>query len=123
LLTGDGPESLERWPGPSCVAVNAMYRSAMRRWEYLILSQTRDAELNWKVKSKVFGPDDLDWRQHPSESALEILQELGAEGWELVSVPLVHMAVTSISDKSPRGWTDAASWYTRDFYLKRQVDE
>lgn len=104
-----------------------MVTAVRATWEYLWLVQMRDlTPLTWKTTSWTAGPGDTELVQHASDSSLLILQELGAQGWELVAGPQNFTAIVGIPARNSGGAiisVDGSDWYRREFWLKRPVTD
>jgi len=82
----------------------------MQKWEYLRLSATRDEKSDFKWSINMGGT-------HRSYSEIaHVLNELGAEGWELVGVS------TFIGSTHPEGrFYSLTLTYEEALYFKRQI--
>ena len=59
----------------------------MQKWEYRTLFRTRGFTSVETGKKGLFDPQALPWMEPTSwDQSLEILEQLGDEGWELVAV-------------------------------------
>jgi hypothetical protein len=98
-----------------------------KRWEYLLLYQQREWDgSTWPITSWIRTPGESDATEYDNDSAFEILQILGAEGWELSGQPAYFSVVTGLPAKNPKGESihlDAADWFRREFWFKREVTD
>ena len=95
----------------------------MQRWEYLEVNLWRDPQKTAAPAVQVAGPSDEGYRKLDvpgSDGAhwLDVLNDLGDSGWELVGPPTeVKVALTYKNDAG--AWMNCADWREKSYLLKR----
>jgi hypothetical protein len=87
-------------------------------WEYARLFTSRDPQDKGSTKLWLQLPRETEWQERESEKFWSLLDELGADGWELVGSPVVANGVFTY--KASTGvWHDKSVWMEQNYLLKR----
>lgn len=93
----------------------------MIRWEYAVVQvqSTSDKE-GWKDTFYFYGPGDAELQPLNGSSSVDILNHLGAQGWELVQVATRYAGLFSGKWASNLPYQQADA-ILRQFWLKRPI--
>lgn len=92
------------------------------KWEYARIVTSRDPQDKDSTKLWLQLPRETEWQKRESAKFWTLLDELGADGWELVAGPEVANAVFTY--KAATGvWHDKSMWIEKTYLLKRPRSE
>jgi hypothetical protein len=93
-----------------------------RTWEHTQLRLTCDPGADgMPIYGWLAHPTDTKWQELGKiESVVPLINQLGAEGWEMVGSPVSQSAVFTYKAANET-WHDRAYWVVRDFWFKREV--
>ena len=87
-------------------------------WEYARINTRRDPQDKDSIKLWVQRTGEGKWEEQESNEFWQLLDDLGAEGWELVGSPEVANGVFTY--KASTGvWHDKSVWLEKTYLLKR----
>lgn len=91
----------------------------MQKWLYSLLMYSYSSTSGYlgekteqSVEFKIFG-DETSHKKHSIEKLDEVISWLGLNGWELVS----------ITERSSSSMDTGYSYFDRDFYFKKQIEQ
>jgi hypothetical protein len=91
------------------------------RWEYARLYASRDPQDKESTRTWLQLPKDTKWVEKETEEFWSLLDELGADGWELLGPPTSEKGVFTYKAATDV-WHDRSLWIELTYWFKRERD-
>ncbi|HEX5929985.1 MAG TPA: hypothetical protein VFY48_11405 [Solirubrobacterales bacterium] len=91
-------------------------------WEYARIYLSRDPQSQDPVPVWLQLPGDKEWTKREEDKFWALVEELGADGWELVGPPTVQHGVFTYKAATDV-WHDRSLWLEQTYLFKRRRAE